>query len=44
MDFDADDDFPIAGRTFDQFLSIGLNGHNLEHAPVKFWKREFYIW
>ena len=41
MDFHADDDLPIAGRTFDQFLSIGLNGHNVAHLPLKI--REAWI-
>jgi hypothetical protein len=31
MDFHADDDLPITGRTFDQFLSIGSNVHVTAH-------------
>ena len=35
MDFHADDNFPVAGRTLDHFLSIRLNGHNVAYLPLK---------
>jgi hypothetical protein len=44
MDFHANDDFPITGRAFDQFLSIGLDGHSVAICPLKILHAEFYIW